>query len=58
MNEIKIIENGIWRVVHNEGKIILFTNVGQTHTAMPVFTGTKAECDQFIVDNNLQPNDN
>lgn len=53
MAEIKIIENGVWRVVYNENTIILFTNKGQTHTALSVFTGTYEECNQFIIDNNL-----
>ncbi len=54
MSNLKIIPNNQWRVVYNDNEVIQFTNIGETHTTQNVFLGTKYECKDFIINNNLK----
>ncbi len=54
MNDIKIIEDGIWRIVYKDSELLLFTNNGITSTIQNTFTGTKEECEAKIIELNLK----
>lgn len=48
-------QNGLWHLIYDNDKnvITLFESVGITSTQENLFVGTKEECDQYIIDNNL-----
>jgi hypothetical protein len=48
-------QNGLWHLIFDNDKnvITLFESIGITSTQENLFVGTKEECDQYIIDNNL-----
>ena len=48
-------QNGLWHLIFDYDKnvITLFHSIGITSTQENLFVGTKEECDQYIVDQNL-----
>jgi hypothetical protein len=48
-------QNGLWHLIYGNDKniIMLFESIGITSTQENLFVGTKEECDQYIIDNEL-----
>ena len=48
-------QNGLWHLIYDNDKniIMLFESIGITSTQENLFVGTKEECDQYIIDNEL-----
>ncbi len=48
-------QNGLWHLVFDDQKNVLsyFESVLQTSTGANLFVGSKQECDQYIIDNEL-----
>ena len=48
-------QNGLWHLIFDYDKnvITLFHSIGITSTQENLFVGTKEECDQYIIDENL-----
>jgi hypothetical protein len=48
-------QNGLWHLAFDDNKKIVayFESINETSTSVNLFVGTKEECDQYIIDNNL-----
>jgi len=48
-------QNGLWHLIFDNNKhvITLFESIGITSTQENLFVGTKEQCDQYIIDENL-----